>query len=168
MAAVGYLLLHPVSNRYPLTDTSITDRGGALWLAASYLPSFLGSGALFWLLFPLGLLCLQTLMLPLISRQDHSIPIALAWWAAASMANSRTYQKYYEPFILFIIGYCLVAEREKQVVRVRWAAALASRADGHFVSEVLYGRGGLAYAAPHWEHSSPSPARRRRWPQAQT
>lgn len=114
--AVAYLLLHPVSNAYPVADGSIFYRGGALWLIASRLPNIFSSALLFWILFPLGLACLVVMARYLASRQEYLVMICLALWLAANMTNKDTYQKYYEPFLLFFIGYVVVTiklEREK-------------------------------------------------------
>jgi hypothetical protein len=113
---IGYLLLHPVSNEYPVIDGSLNYRGGALWLAASRLPNFLSSAMVFWILFPIGLACLYVMARYLASRHEYLMLICFALWLAANMINKDTYQKYYEPFLLFFMGYVMVtieADREK-------------------------------------------------------
>jgi hypothetical protein len=115
--AVGYLLLHPVSNEYPVVDGSIFYRGGALWLIASRLPNFLSSAVVFWILFPIGLASLYLMARYLISRQEYLVMICFLLWLAANITNKDTYQKYYEPLILFFMGYVMVtidADRERR------------------------------------------------------
>jgi hypothetical protein len=111
--AAGYLLLHPVSNEYPLVDGSIFYRGGALWLIASRLPNFIGSALLFWVLFPLGLAFLYLMARYLASRREHLIMICFALWLTANITNKDTYQKYYEPLLFFFMGYVLVTIETK-------------------------------------------------------
>jgi hypothetical protein len=107
---VGILLLHPVSNEY---DVSI--RGGALWLVASHLPNIFSTSTVFWILFPLGLIILFFLFQYLVSRQEYLMIICFSLWLAANIINSRTYQKYYEPFTFFFIGYTLMP-----VIKSNW------------------------------------------------
>lgn len=104
----GYLLLHSVSNEYPVIDQSLGDRGGALWLLAARLPNFLSTSVVFWVLFPLGLVCLYTMVRYLISRHEYLMIGYFLLWLAANMTNFKTYQKYYEPFLLFFMGYAMV------------------------------------------------------------
>jgi len=106
--AIGYLLLHPVYNLYLVIDESFGDRGGALWLIVSRLPNFLDSSIVFWVLFPIGLACLYIMALHLASRHEYLMIICFSLWLVANMANVRTYQKYYDPFILFSMGYVMV------------------------------------------------------------
>ena len=113
---IGYLLLHPVSNEYPVVSGSIFYRGGALWLIASRLPNFLSSAIVFWVLFPIGLACLYVMARYLASRDEYLMMIVFALWLAANITNKDTYQKYYEPLLLFFMGYVMVSiktDREK-------------------------------------------------------
>jgi hypothetical protein len=107
--AIAYLLLHPVSNQYPVIDPSLGDRGGALWLIASHLPNFLSSSIVFWILFPMGLSCLFMMVRYLASRREYLLILCFILWLIANMSNIRTYQKYYEPFLVFWMGYVLVS-----------------------------------------------------------
>jgi hypothetical protein len=121
--AVGYLLLHPVSNEYPVADGSIFYRGGALWLIASRLPNLLSSAIVFWVLFPLGLACLYLMARDLFSRDEYFVVICLGLWLAANITNKDTYQKYYEPFLLFFMGYVLV-KIDTQGQKAEWIGPL--------------------------------------------
>jgi hypothetical protein len=121
--AIGYLLLHPVSNQYPVVDGSIFYRGGALWLIASRLPNFLSSAIVFWFLFPMGLGCLYLMARYLASRREYLMMICFTLWLAANVTNKDTYQKYYEPFLLLLLGYVVATikiDREK----VAWIGPL--------------------------------------------
>jgi hypothetical protein len=101
---ISYLLLHPVSNEY-----NIITRGGALWLLATYLPTLFSSSVIFSFLFPVGLIWLYITMQYLLSKRDYLMVFSFPLWLAANVANPRTYQRYYELFLLFFIGYSLVA-----------------------------------------------------------
>ena len=87
--------------------------GGALWLIVSKFPNFLSSSIIFWGLFPVGLVCLYIMMRYLASRHEYLMIISFALWLVTNMINSRTYQKYYEPFILFFMGYVFVTVKTK-------------------------------------------------------
>lgn len=102
------LLLRPVSNEYPVLDRYLGDRGGSLWLVVSHLPNLLSSSIVFWILFPVGLVFLFVMARHLISKQNFLIIICFSLWLMANIINANTYQKYYEPFILFSIGYTLI------------------------------------------------------------
>ena len=105
--SIGYLLLHPVSNEYYGTEYHET-RGGALWLVAMYLPTLFSSSIVYWVLFPIGLLYLYVITQHLALKQDYLMIICFSLWLIANMASTRTYQKYYEPFLLFLLGYSTV------------------------------------------------------------
>lgn len=105
---IAGLLFHPVSNEYPVLDRSLGDRGGSLWLIASRLPNFLSSSIVYWLLFPIGLVFLYIMAQYLVKKQNFLIIICFSLWLLTSVINTSTYQKYYEPFILFSIGYALI------------------------------------------------------------
>ncbi len=106
--ACAVLLVHPVSNEYPLADVSHGDRGGALWLIVSKLPMFLSSSVVFWGLLPVGAVCLYGMARFLIARGEHLMVVSFPLWLAANACNSMTYQKYYEPFLLFLIAYVVL------------------------------------------------------------
>jgi hypothetical protein len=109
-AGVIYLLVFPVSNAYPLPQFpgSLHDRGGALWAVVGRLPTLLGTGIPFWPLLALGLTSFGLLGKQLWQRGDHALVTGYALWLLTSLLNSRTYQKYYEPFTLFFVGAALV------------------------------------------------------------
>jgi 4-amino-4-deoxy-L-arabinose transferase-like glycosyltransferase len=103
IAASLYLLIHPVTNDYDRVM-----RGGALWLAATHLPTFAGSSILFWLLFPFGLCCGYLVVRQLLSQRELLICSCLILFTLVYIFNAKTHQKYYEPFLLFALGYSLV------------------------------------------------------------
>ncbi len=49
----------------------------------------------------------------LVSRNEYLLMIVLTFWMAANVTNKDTYQKYYEPFLLFFMGYVMVAVETK-------------------------------------------------------
>ena len=101
-------MLYPVSNEYPVIDESLGERGGAWWLIISRLPNFLSSSIVFWCLFPIGLACLYIMARYLALRHEYLMIVCFSLWLVSNMVNVRTYQKYYEPFILFSVGYVMV------------------------------------------------------------
>lgn len=109
--AAGYIFLCPVSNAY---SAELGERGGALWLAASLLPNILSGSVLFLVLFPVGIVFLYILGRYLIARQDILIILCFLLWFLANMTNHKTFQKYYDPFILFAMGYTLCTLRIKE------------------------------------------------------
>ena len=131
--SAGVLLLHPVSNEYPIVDKSLGDRGGVLWALAARTPQIFSTAALFWFLLPLGLLSFYTLGRYLLARRDYVVPVNFALWSLAMMISSRTYQKYYEPFILFIFGYGIVSiHLPPKKIGLDWAADIIGWLCGNF------------------------------------
>jgi hypothetical protein len=110
LVAIGALCLiaHPVSNEY-----YISERGGALWRATTYLPNLLSSSIVYWVLFPIGLIYVYIMMSYLVRQKNYVMPVSFCLWTAANMISRRTYQRYYEPFVLFFIGYTLVQLKVK-------------------------------------------------------
>jgi hypothetical protein len=108
--SAGYLLLHPVSNQYQ----GIGTRGGALWLAASHLPNLFNSSLLYWVLFPIGTVCLYMMIQELALNHNYVMVICFSLWFLTSLVNARTYQKFYEPFILFFLGYTMIPLRSER------------------------------------------------------
>jgi len=100
--SVGFLLLHPVSNAY---DRNL--RGGMLWAVAENLPVFLGTSIIYWILFPAGLVCLYRLFSRFYTTQNKLMFLCLSLWLCSSVVMGQTYQKYYEPFLLFFLAYLL-------------------------------------------------------------
>ena len=92
-------LIHPVSNEY----TELI-RGGALWLVVSRLPTVFSTSIVLWFLFPLGLVYSYILLKDSVSRDDYVLVLFYLFCLLSSIINSRTYQKYYEPFLLFLLG----------------------------------------------------------------
>jgi len=104
IAGFIYLLIHPVSNAY----SPELMRGGALWLMTTYFPMVLSSSILFWIFFPAGLVLLYLLIQYHFAKQEYLIIVSLFLWLLFSMTSVRTYQRYYEPFLLFVIAYSFV------------------------------------------------------------
>lgn len=111
------LFLSPISNAYDRVN-----RGGALWLMISILPTPLYYAVIYGLLFPIGTLCAYTLIWHLIRRQDYLMAICFVLWIIANMTNTRVYQKYYDPLLLFFIGYALVTVKSER--RFSWIGPL--------------------------------------------
>jgi len=103
LVAAACLMVHPVSNIY---DRSM--RGGPLWLLASHLPTVFSCSIVFWGLFPLGLAFLYLMTRYLWARGDRVVVVGYFLWLLFSLINIRTYQKYYEPFTIFYMGYALM------------------------------------------------------------
>ncbi|NQT24469.1 hypothetical protein HQ585_03870 [candidate division KSB1 bacterium] len=103
-SGIGYLLIHPVSNAY---SADRGERGGALWLIASYLPNVLSTSVVFFIFFPIGIVCVYWMGRYLLARQDYLMIVCFVFWLLANLANYKIFQKYYEPFILISIGYVL-------------------------------------------------------------
>jgi len=101
-----YLLLFPVSNAYYGTDLK-WQRGGVLWRVAAALPNVGGTALVYWLWFPLGVFSLCIACRHLVRNGEALLVVCFLFWIVANMANFRTYQKYYEPFVLFFLGYLL-------------------------------------------------------------
>jgi hypothetical protein len=98
-----FLLIHPLSNEY---DGLV--HGGALFLIMAQLPTLFSSSILSWLLFPAGILLLYITIVELVTRRDFVMASAFPLWIAANLLSDKIYQRYYEPFLLFAIGYSLV------------------------------------------------------------
>jgi len=110
LVAIGalYLTIHPVSNEY-----YIEPRGGALWRVTTYLPNLLSSSIVYWVLFPIGLIYLYIILRHLVRQKNQVMAASFCLWTAANMISRKTYQRYYEPFLLFFIGYTLVPLKVK-------------------------------------------------------
>ena len=50
----------------------------------------------------------------LASRREYLIMICFSLWLMANITNKDTYQKYYEPFLLFFMGYVMVTIETKR------------------------------------------------------
>lgn len=100
--------------------------GGSLWRVASALPDLGGSTALFWPLVPLGLLWAAAIAWMGRARRDPLPSAALLLFLVANLASARAYQKYYEPFLLVLLGW--VVARAPALPRAAWLgpAALAA------------------------------------------
>lgn len=100
--------------------------GGSLWRAAGVLPDLGGSAALFWPLVPLGLLWVGAIAWMDRGRRDPLPTAALLLFLVANMASARAYQKYYEPFLLVLLGWAVA--RSPAISRWAWLgpAALAA------------------------------------------
>lgn len=79
--------------------------GGSLWRVAGTLPDLAGTTALFWALVPLGLLWVAAVAADGWRRDDPLPTLALNLFLVANMASARAYQKYYEPFLLLLLGW---------------------------------------------------------------
>ena len=107
VASALVLILHPVSNAYPVPHESWTLRGGWLWLAASKTPNVVGTAALLWVLFPLGAVS-AAILFGYARRKNETLwaPV-VGLLVATSAFMPWTYQKYYEPLLLVSIGQLL-------------------------------------------------------------
>jgi hypothetical protein len=103
-----YLLLTPY-----MIEADATKPSGALWQLAYHMPTLFSTSIVFWVLFPLGLVLLYITMQALIARHEYVIAVSLPLWLLANLATNRVYQRYYEPFLLFIIGYSLVVLKQR-------------------------------------------------------
>jgi hypothetical protein len=112
LISVMTLIFSPVSNWYDNFE-----RGGWIWLVVSKLPMVGGTSIVFWALFPLGLIVLGLLMRYLFEKREWAMAVMLPLWFASSVVNTKIYQKYYEPWLLFVLGYVIISLR-----RERWFA----------------------------------------------
>jgi hypothetical protein len=99
---LGVLMLHPVSSDY---DRGV--RGGMLWALSQHVPEVFGTSWVFVVLFPFGG-CAIVLLVDYLYRQERFVLICLALWLFTYTFNGVTYQKYYEPFLLFCLTYVAV------------------------------------------------------------
>ena len=102
------LAVNPMDNRYP-QPMEIQLHGGPLWVIASKFPTLLGTGILFWVLLPAGVYALVVLGRQLIRDGRWTVLAAFLLWLAATAINLRSYQKYYEPFLLLFLAMVLTA-----------------------------------------------------------
>ena len=100
-ASVLFLLIHPVNGVYHKY------RGGGLWRIAAFVPEWFSSSILFWILFPIGVWVGCAYAIRLNRRGDRIMMLSFALWLAANMVTTRTWQKYYDPFLLFSMGRAL-------------------------------------------------------------
>jgi hypothetical protein len=110
------LLLHPIPSDYRSSEPAI-ERLGMLWFAAYLLPNLFSTSIAIWFLFPLGLVFLFVMCKRLISNNQYLVVICFLLWSATSLINSRVYQRYYEPLVLFFIGYAIMTLKyEKRLI----------------------------------------------------
>jgi hypothetical protein len=95
------LLIHPVSGGYHKY------RGGGLWRIAALVPEWFSCSILFWILFPIGVWVACAYAVRLHRRGDRVMLLSFALWLVANMVTTRTWQKYYDPFLLFFMGRAL-------------------------------------------------------------
>jgi len=107
---VGYLLINPISSS---ADYPHREVGGALWLLTTGFPVLFSSSLVFWILFPLGLIWLYSMLQHLTSRKDYLVVSVLPLWLIANMTSAITYQRYYDLFSLFVILYSLATVKVK-------------------------------------------------------
>lgn len=100
----------------PLWRYDIGVQIGALWAVAELFPTFYSSSILFWVLIPLGFVLLYVTLRHLIYERNYVMAVCLPLWILSNMSSVRVYQRYYEPFLLFIIGYTLAVV----TVKKRW------------------------------------------------
>ena len=100
------------------TDHAAGRWGGALWSAASRLPTIGRSSVLFAVLFPLGAAMATHAALSLHTRMDAFIGMVAMTWIAAHCGNATNFQKYFEPMTLLLTA--AVASRLTPHVRP-WA-----------------------------------------------
>ncbi|MGH7806323.1 MAG: hypothetical protein ACREQJ_18385 [Candidatus Binatia bacterium] len=101
------LILHPVSNEYPLVRGAWSQRGGWLWLAASRTPDVLSTASLFWVLFPFGAVCAAIMVGYARTKNESLWAPCLVLLVASSVLMPWTYQKYFEPLLLVWLGQLL-------------------------------------------------------------
>ena len=106
LICAGVLLIHPISSEY---DKST--QGGSLFLVAQYLPTLFSTPIIYWILFPIGSIYLFILARQLASNQNYVMIIAFTFWLLTYTVAFRTWQKYYEPFILFGLGYSVMTTK---------------------------------------------------------
>lgn len=101
------LLIHPLTTEYGPNEVGNWERGGSLFLIAPHIPTLFSSSIIYWFLFPLGIIWLYMTIRNLLSGRDYLMAICFPLWLSANMASARTYQRYYEPFLIFFIAYSL-------------------------------------------------------------
>lgn len=110
--AILYLIVNPLEI---INDPTI--QGGWLLSVASKFPSLAGTSILVWGLFILGFGELYRLIMISISNKQFVIISAFVLWALCNSFSSILYQKYYEPFVLFFVGYYLDTNNEENKIR---------------------------------------------------
>lgn len=100
--SVVFLLIYPVSYSRDLYRW-----GGALWTFSRFMPNFFSTSIAFWVLFPLGSLFVYVVVLSRKSNKDYFIIVCAILWLVANMSSRLVFQRYYDPFLLFFIGYSL-------------------------------------------------------------
>jgi hypothetical protein len=116
LVALGllYLRLNPYAEMANSDESS-----GALWRLAVAAPTLFSTSIVYWIFFPLGLVLLYVTGHILIARKDYAMAASLPLWILTNVAHDRTYQRYFEPFLLFVISYTLVT-LDVHKSRSRW------------------------------------------------
>ncbi len=111
--------------------------GGSLWRICQRFPDLAGSTLPFWGLLPLGVAATAAIAVADWRRRDPLPTLAICCFVVANIASARAYQKYYEPFLLMVLGW--VVARADRAPRWWWggpallALAWAAVAVGRFV-----------------------------------
>lgn len=106
ISSIILFLIYPVSNEYTLGQGGA--RGGALWYIISKFPMVFNNSLVLWSLFPLGLLYLVLFIKYFLLNKNLLKLLIIVFWIIATSMNPATYQRYYEPFILFFLGFSLI------------------------------------------------------------
>jgi len=89
------LLIHPFA----------TARGGWLLAAGRLVPQVHGTSAVFWIIFPLGLVYLYVLVARQRRSGSYFILFALLLWMLMNSVSAVVFQRYYEPMLIFFFAY---------------------------------------------------------------
>lgn len=106
--SIAFLLIHPI-----LDASELKTGGGALWNLASRLPSLFSTSIAFWILFPAGLFYLYAVLMNRKQDRDYFMLVVLLLWLLANMLSGQAFHRYYEPFLIFFIGYTLKGMRSE-------------------------------------------------------
>lgn len=99
---------------YRLSPESIDGNwGGVLWRISMKTPEFLSVSLPFWIFFPLGSIIIYTIVRNEINEKNFFISVVLALWIIANLPSRPVFERYYQPFILFILGYSFLDSENK-------------------------------------------------------
>jgi hypothetical protein len=100
--------------------------GGGLLSLAGRFPELFGTDVLLWGLVPLGAVAIVILVRSAVMHDRMVWAVALPAFIACNLASDRAYQKYYEPFLLVVIGASL--GRRGESARAWWGPAVLALA----------------------------------------
>jgi hypothetical protein len=99
---------------YKLSPESIEGTwGGTLWRISMKTPELLSVSLPFWIFFPIGLIIIYIIVRKEIIKKYFFISIILILWIIANLPNKLVFERYYQPFILFILGYSFLDSKNK-------------------------------------------------------